>query len=134
MLALHRVPGHPHVPPLQLQLLLGYPQCRESWNTLAYTHFSFSYPAKVPSLHRAPGFFDLHPLQPQLSCQGTLCMESPEMTQAGTHFSFSCSAKRSSVPRAPEFPGLHPLQFQLPFRVSCRHRTFGQFGLHLLQL
>lgn len=44
-----------------IQLLLqGHLLYRESWDTQVYTHLSFSYSAKVPSVHRTLGHPGVH--------------------------------------------------------------------------
>lgn len=117
-------------PTLGSSHLNGALLCKESWNILVYIPFNFSYTAKVPFVHRAPGYPHLHPLHFQLSWQGTFCVESPGTIaahvyfnlvilawhplhgelwglQAYTHFNFSCPAMVVSAWRAPGLPSLH---------------------------
>lgn len=76
-----REPLHPKTacstPILALAAQLWYPLHAVSQNTLAYTNFSFTYPAGASSVQRAPGHPSSYLIHLQLSCQGALFTESP---------------------------------------------------------
>lgn len=87
-------------PPLQGTL------CAKILEHLSCIYFSFSYLAKVPSVHSAPGPPSMHPLQFQLSCQDTLCKESSE-TSWSTH--------PSAPATLPGHPGMSQAHFSFSY-------------------
>ena len=101
----------------------GTPFMEYPGNPQPMTHLSSSHPARAPPASSTPGTLDPRPASApatplprvppvlstpghpglyslQLSCQGTLCMESPRTAPGCTYFSFSCPARVPSVQKA----------------------------------
>lgn len=73
----------------------------------AHTSLGSSHLARALLAMSTPGFLSLHPLQPQLFCQGTLCTEGKEIIPAHAHLSFRCPTSVTSMQNSPGTPSLY---------------------------
>ena len=90
-----------------------------------HVHFSSSHTIRVPLMLKTLGHPGLHPLQLQLSCQGTICTERPGTASANAHFSSGHPTKATSVQSAPETLAHTSQSLSQPAKVT-RHTQSAQ--------